>query len=315
MSKVNLNNLVNLQNETSVVGIINNNNDALEDFSNSVLSRDGSTPNQMLTELDMNSQRILNLPAPVSLTEPIRVTDLEAITKPIEVPGNVIGPVSSTPGDIPLFSGTSGKILVDSGVSLQTVQDTIDTKAPLESPVFVNDLTTPTVFISNNTSGHFREFSLDTDDKIKVYNSTGTSEVFEIDDTGNVTANKYYGDGTTLTGVETSSHSSATYSTITRSVSTKTSNYTFALSDNGNVVSANNTSTLTFTIPTNASVAFPTGTQIDLININTAKVTISASGGVTLKSANNLFSVQASGSATLVKYDTNAWLLNGSLIA
>lgn len=40
------------------------------------LSRDGSSPNTMAANLDMNSHRILNLPAPVDPTEPMRMEDI-----------------------------------------------------------------------------------------------------------------------------------------------------------------------------------------------------------------------------------------------
>lgn len=47
-----------------------------EAFDNTV-SRDGTSPNEMLADLDMNSQRILNLPAPTSMEEPLRLLDLD----------------------------------------------------------------------------------------------------------------------------------------------------------------------------------------------------------------------------------------------
>lgn len=40
------------------------------------LSRDGATPNQMTSTLDMNSNTIINLPAPASGSEPARLADL-----------------------------------------------------------------------------------------------------------------------------------------------------------------------------------------------------------------------------------------------
>ncbi len=42
------------------------------------LSRDGTTPNNMLASLDMNSQRVLNLPEPLNVNEPARLTDVQA---------------------------------------------------------------------------------------------------------------------------------------------------------------------------------------------------------------------------------------------
>ena len=45
---------------------------------NDTLSRKGDTPNGMESDFDMNSHRILNLPAPSALTEPLRLSDLDS---------------------------------------------------------------------------------------------------------------------------------------------------------------------------------------------------------------------------------------------
>lgn len=76
MSKVPLTHLVNLQNETTAVNLINNNMDTIENGFENTLSRDGTQPNSMNASLDMNSNRILNLPSPVSPTEPVRLGDV-----------------------------------------------------------------------------------------------------------------------------------------------------------------------------------------------------------------------------------------------
>jgi hypothetical protein len=80
MSKINLNDLANLQNETTAVNTINANNAAIETASDNFLSRDGSTPNTMNAILDMNDNRIINLPQPVGATEPARLQDLDALS-------------------------------------------------------------------------------------------------------------------------------------------------------------------------------------------------------------------------------------------
>lgn len=77
MTKITLTDLANLQNENTAVSAINNNNATLETFSDSVLSRDGTSPNEMEAALDMNSHQILNLPSPVTDNSPLRLKDLE----------------------------------------------------------------------------------------------------------------------------------------------------------------------------------------------------------------------------------------------
>lgn len=322
MSKITLNNLSNLQNESSAVNIINNNNDVLEAAVENTISRDGTAPNTMGAELDMNNNRVINLPPPVSPTEPIRVADLEAVIIPSPLPGNVTGPSSAIGGNIAVFQGTTGKAITDSGVDIQDIEDEINLKANTNDPTFTTKITAPEVVISKSASpsakftdtatGHSRSIKLASDDKVYVTN-TSDANVVNIDNSGNVTATAFYGNGTTLTGLETSSHATSTYSPIVRSLNGKTSAYTFSLTDSGNVVMANSSSAITFTIPTDASVAFPIGTQIDLINTNSGKLTISPSSGVTLASPLSLFSMTQSTSATLIKYGTNSWLLNGGL--
>lgn len=77
MSKLNLTDLSTITgNETSAINTINNNSDLIETFSDNTISRDGTSPNQMLSDLDMNSNRVLNLPVPVSAAEPLRLQDL-----------------------------------------------------------------------------------------------------------------------------------------------------------------------------------------------------------------------------------------------
>lgn len=50
---------------------LNSNFTAIEEALDNTLSRDGTSPNGMLADLDMNSRKILNLPAATSNTEPV----------------------------------------------------------------------------------------------------------------------------------------------------------------------------------------------------------------------------------------------------
>ncbi len=111
MSKVNLNNLTSLQNESSAINIINTNNDVLEVFSDDCLSRSGKVPNVMESELDMNSNHIINLPPPVADNDPVRLVDIATITEPAT--GNVTSVSSPSGGEAAVFSGSSGKIITN----------------------------------------------------------------------------------------------------------------------------------------------------------------------------------------------------------
>jgi hypothetical protein len=79
MSKVTLKQLGSLENQSAAIGLINSNMDQLVDVFDNTLSRDGSGPNTMAAPLDMNSNRLVNLPAPSTATEPLRLQDLNDV--------------------------------------------------------------------------------------------------------------------------------------------------------------------------------------------------------------------------------------------
>jgi len=95
--------------------------------------------------------------------------------------------------------------------------------------------------------------------------------------------------------------------------------YTFVLTDNGKLITASNASAQTYSIPTNASVAFPIGTQINLIQIGAGQVTVSATTPGTTTVLSN--AATAAGpkcrnqyaSLTAIKVATDAWYVIGDI--
>lgn len=77
MAKYNPRILQNLENQATVVATINYNFEELHTLIDTLLSRDGKIPNTMQSSLDMNDYRVLNLPVPVSPTEPARHGDIQ----------------------------------------------------------------------------------------------------------------------------------------------------------------------------------------------------------------------------------------------
>lgn len=80
MSKVTVNPLTSLQNENTALTLINLNESTLAAAFDNTISRNGLTPNQMLSNLDMNSNHILNLPEPSADSDPIRKIDLTNVS-------------------------------------------------------------------------------------------------------------------------------------------------------------------------------------------------------------------------------------------
>jgi hypothetical protein len=126
------------------------------------------------------------------------------------------------------------------------------------------------------------------------------------------------GDG----GFEVTGNISATLDIYTRGkkvategpTAAKTSNYTFVLGDADGFIYSNSASALTFTIPLNSSVAYPTGTEIHIMRYGTGEISISPTSGVTLVSEGSKRRINAQyQAASLKKLDTNTWVLIGAL--
>jgi hypothetical protein len=90
----------------------------------------------------------------------------------------------------------------------------------------------------------------------------------------------------TLTGTQTLTNKTLTDPKINLAFDAETASYTAVLANNGQVVTMDNGSANTFSIPTNASVAFPIGTQINVLQIGAGQTTIQAvtSGTTTIQS-------------------------------
>jgi hypothetical protein len=127
----------------------------------------------------------------------------------------------------------------------------------------------------------------------------------------------------TLTGTQTLTNKTATGLIYTQTLLTPsftTNAYTLVLSDQGDILLASNGSTAgTINIPTNASVAFPVGTQITIIQTGAGQLTIQAttSGTTTINStgasaiAPKLRAINSS--ATCIKTATDTWYVIGDI--
>jgi len=91
--------------------------------------------------------------------------------------------------------------------------------------------------------------------------------------------------------------------------------YTLQLTDDGIIVEMLNSSGTTLTIPLFASVAFPVGTQITILQTDTGQTTIAGAVGVTVNGTPGLKLRTQWSSATLVKRATNTWVALGDLAA
>jgi hypothetical protein len=96
----------------------------------------------------------------------------------------------------------------------------------------------------------------------------------------------------------------------------KTDSYTLsALTERDSLIEVNKSSASTITIPLNATIAYPVGTSIDILQTGTGQVTIAGASGVTVNATPGLKLRTQWSSATLLKRAENTWVVFGDLTA
>jgi len=95
-----------------------------------------------------------------------------------------------------------------------------------------------------------------------------------------------------------------------------TADDTIALEDSGKHFHSNTAGNITLTIPTNATVAFPVGTAISIVEEAAGNILVNAAAGVNLYLAGNSTAgnrvLATYGMATIMKTGTDTWFINGT---
>ena len=210
--------------------------------------------------------------------------------------GTVVLPATTSIGTI-----TNTELSYVDGVT-SAIQTQIDTKAPLASPTFtgtVSGVTATMVGLGsvNNTADTAKPVS--------------TAQQTALDLKANIASPTFTG---TVAGIS-STMVSALPLALTLNAQTGTT-YTLVLADNAKFVTCSNASAVVVTVPPNSSVAFPTGTQVNIMMLGAGSTSIAAGAGVTIRSdgAKLTFNAQYA-VATLLKIDTDTWVAVGNLKA
>lgn len=90
--------------------------------------------------------------------------------------------------------------------------------------------------------------------------------------------------------------------------------YTLVLTDAHKLVTLSNASAITLTVPTNSSVAFDIGDQVNLLQLGAGQVTVSSSATIRSEGSKTKLKGQYA-TATLVKIATDEWVLLGNTAA
>lgn len=355
---------------------INNNLTNLRDAFDNTLSLDGSTPNGMLADFDVNNNDIINakniyaddilidgvsfqgvLSGAYNLLLPglgLDFTDNSSMT----VSSGGTGITDGDKGDITVSSSGAVWTINASAVSYSMLDSTVTSAFALTSHTHsASDITSGTLPVARGGTnlttapsngqiliGNGTGYALNTitaGANVTITNTAGGISISAATTGGSTLANGDYGDiivsssGTVmlldtninLTGTPTAASAAAytnttqiattanvynTVTTVPENAQTGTT-YTLVLADAGKLVSLNNASAITLTIPTNASVAFPVNTRIDLLQYGAGQVTVGGAG-VTIRSSGAKLKLtgQYSG-ATLWKKGTDEWVLIGDI--
>lgn len=168
--KITLTNPASSLSDASFDAQVTANNAAITAAIENTLSRDGTAPNQMQASLDMNSQRVLNLPFPQSGLEPVRLMDVStgATISGSLGKANNLSDVASIPAvktnlgldNVDNTRDVNKPVSSDQAAANQTVASNAATatsavsllKANIASPTFTGVPAAPTAALGTNTT-------------------------------------------------------------------------------------------------------------------------------------------------------------------
>lgn len=201
-----------------------------------------------------------------------------------------------------------------SALATMTYVDTADAlKASLASPAFSGTPTAPTAAAGTNTTQIATTEFVGTAVSALVASAPGAL------DTLNELASALGSDANFSTTMTTALAAKASKAELTAatlsSFNNKTTSYTPVLGDEGNVIEMDSSSSNTVTIPPASSVDFAIGSAIDVFQKGTGQTSIVAGAGVTVLNTPGLKLRARYSMATLIKRDTNTWIVSGDLTA
>jgi hypothetical protein len=252
----------------------------------------------------MGTNKITGLGDPTSAQDAVTKNYLDTV---VLAPSNLTGPITSVGNVTSIASqtGTGTKFVVDTSPTLvtpvlgvATATSINGTTIPSSKTLVATDSTAYVVPSQTGNSGKY----LTTNGTVS---SWGTITGYSAPTIGSTSI----ASGATVTTI---AGLTLTAPVVNLATNAQAGSYTLALTDASDLVEMSGGGTLT--VPTNASVAFPVGTQITILQTGASQVTIGGAG-VTINGTPGL-KLRAQWSAgTLIKRATDTWVLIGDLSA
>lgn len=236
---------------------------------------------------------------------------------PVESGGGGGGDVASVfgrTGAVVAVDGdyTSDQITNASGVSGTNVSDALD--------ALDTDLATAEgTIVTQGTAITARAIGAasSVDNTLPRFDGTGGKQLqttgVVVDDSNNISGVGNITLSGTVDGVDVSSLSTTvgTKADVNFSINTQTgTTYTLVLGDAGKLIDMSNAGAIALTIPANATVAFPVGTIITVLQSGAGQVTV----GITTDTLNGRNGLKTAGQwavITLIKRTSTTWVLSG----
>ena len=208
--------------------------------------------------------------------------------------------VDGTVGLSKIYPAAAGQIIVFNSSGVATAVDE------------TGDVTISDTGVTSISSGVIVNADINASAAIAKTKIAGTAVT--LDDSGTITSSMI-ADSTIVDGDISATANIAQGKIADILTNAQTASYTLVLADKNKIIEMNVGSANDLTVPANSVVAFPVGTQIQVLQTGAGKTRILAGGGVTVNATPGVYMRAQWSGVTLLKRASDTWVVMGDLSA